>query len=88
MTKAKKKYDVVLTGKSLRAAMRLQAKKAKKGILTSPLGKMRSRQERKAMSKSLGVSFQPRYNGPVIDKAWKVIPAKNPKYTQLVLEAK
>jgi hypothetical protein len=92
MTKAKKQYDLVLSGKSLRAAMRLQSKKAKKGVLTSPLGKMRSRQDRKTMAKILKVDFQPRYNGPVIEKAWKLVPRmhgnKPSGYTKLVLEAK
>jgi hypothetical protein len=86
----KLQYDVVLTkGRTARTAARATARKLnKKGVLTSPLGKMRSRQDRKTMAKILKVDFQPRYNGPVTEMVWKLIPAKNPKYTKLVLEAK
>jgi hypothetical protein len=64
MSNKKLQYDVVLTtGKSARTLERNKKKKLKKGVLESPLGKMRSRQERKEMAKSLGIPFTPRYNG-------------------------
>jgi hypothetical protein len=91
MAKNKLVYELVLkTGKSARALIRSKAKRYDKrnGIGPSPLGKMRSRQERKAMAKILKVPFQPRYNGEVINMGWKLIPAKNPKYTKLVLAVK
>lgn len=59
-------YDVVLVGKSARKMERAKKRaEEKKGILESPLGKMRPRQERKAIAKSLKVPFKSRYNGPV-----------------------
>lgn len=64
MTKEKLTYEVVLTGRSLRKASRAKKRKALKGELISPIGKMRSRQERKAMAKALKITFIPRYNGP------------------------
>jgi hypothetical protein len=89
MTEKKKlQYDVVLFGKELKKMNRRKARAAKKGILESPLGKMRSRQERKSMAKSLKVPFTPRYNGEVIKKQWQLVTAKNKKYTKLVLVAK
>lgn len=71
MTEAKKQHKRY-SNKELRGAAKHLAKatpryKAKKspGINHSPLGKMRPRQERKAMAKSLGIPFNPKYNGPV-----------------------
>lgn len=62
-----------------------------KGKLESPLGKMRSRQERKAMAKSLGIPFNPRYNGPTYRKETKLVEVeskKGIKYLQTTTEVK
>jgi hypothetical protein len=91
MSEKKKVFEVVLTtGKSARALKRLAEKYniMKQGIGSSPLGKMRSRQERKAMAKSLKVPFQPRYNGEFTQMKFSLITAKNKKYTKLVLAVK
>lgn len=58
--------------KLLRSIAKRQLQK-NKGTLESPLGKMRSRQERKAMAKSLGVPFTPRYNGAIYRKETKLV---------------
>ena len=80
MTEAKKKKQNGKTNKELRAAAKHLAKatpknKMKKspGITSSPLGKMRPRQERKAMAKSLKIPFNPQYNGPV----YKYVPVED-----------
>lgn len=88
--KKKLTYDVVLTtGKAARALKRARLKQSQSAFENhSPLGKMRNRQERKAIAKSLKIAFNPRYNGIVINKGWKLVTAKNEKYTKLVLEAK
>lgn len=83
MTKEKLQYDVVLTkGKSARELKRTQEKKKLeelKGKLQSPLGKMRSRQERKAMAKALKINFNPRYNGTTLrKKEFKLVEFKYP----------
>lgn len=92
MSKNKLSYEMVLTGKAERKMWRLRKKKAKKGIGSSPLGKMRSRQERKAMAKSLKVPFQPRYNGILINKPFSLIETlkdgKLTGYTKLIQEVK
>lgn len=94
MTKKKLQYNVVLSGKSLRKAKRIQRKKQLESgkLLQSPLGKMRPRQERKAMAKALKVGFIPRYNGEVIEKKFVNIPylkdGKETGYTKLALEVK
>ena len=93
--KKKLTYEVVLTtGKSARALTRSKAKRYDtKEIGPSTLGKMRSRQERKAMAKTLKVPFQPRYNAAVVNAGWKLVPTLKKDgtptgYTKLILEAK
>lgn len=73
MEKKKLIYDVVLKSrKALRKLKRTQNKKQLTSpIGLSPLGKMRSRQERKAMAKALKIPFTPKYNGLVFKKLWK-----------------
>lgn len=70
------KFVILSGGKLGRKILRNMAKKAivdNKGKLESPLGKLRSRQERKAMAKALKIAFTPRYNGPV----YKYVSGKN-----------
>lgn len=88
----KVEFSIVAGGSIGRKLLRRIAKaelKKNKGKLESPLGKMRSRQERKAMAKSLKIPFTPRYNGEVTKMEWELVPnKKNEKYTQLVLGVK
>jgi hypothetical protein len=71
-------FDMVLIGKSARKMYRAKIRSAeKKGILESPLGKMRPRRERKSIAKSLKVLFFPRYNGMMFKLEHK--PFKNEK---------
>jgi hypothetical protein len=91
--RAKKRwtYDIVVTGKSLRAVKKYQEKKTKDvtGNNKSMLGKMRNRQERKAMAKTLKIPFSPKYNAPFTKMGYKLIETKkDSKYTKLVLEVK
>lgn len=64
----------------------------KKGALESTLGKMRSRQERKATARALKIDFNPRYNGPVFKTESKLVEVqkegKTTTYLKLVTEVK
>jgi hypothetical protein len=61
----REKYKGKLGRKVLRNKAGKEIKGHFSGVKESPLGKMRSRQERKKMAKALGVPFTPQYNGPV-----------------------
>jgi uncharacterized protein YaaW (UPF0174 family) len=75
----RKKYKGKLGRKVLRNKAAKEIKQHESGLTQSPLGKMRSRQERKKMAKALGVPFTPQYNGPVYLMESELITYKSPK---------
>lgn len=87
-------FIIISGGRIGREILRNIAKheiKKNKGQLESPLGKMKSRQERKAMAKALKINFNPRYNGPVFKTENKLIEVKKEgktPYMKLVSEVK
>jgi hypothetical protein len=85
---AKLTYEIVLTGRSLRKAVRAKKRKELKGELISPIGKMRSRQERKAMAKALKIPFQPRHNGPVFNVIRKLVTDKKGRLKVAIMDIK